>query len=78
MSKPLKTIVIGTSLTDESDGVVRTAAALARATGASPWLGWRCSSFAATQLDDEAERRERAGADWSWVADEMPRAASRA
>ena len=38
MSKSLKTVVIGTSLTDESDGVVRTAAALARATGASPWL----------------------------------------
>jgi nucleotide-binding universal stress UspA family protein len=38
MSKPLKTIVIATSLTDASDGVVRTGTTLARATGASPWL----------------------------------------
>jgi nucleotide-binding universal stress UspA family protein len=38
MTKPLKTIVIGTSLTDASDGVVRTGVALARATGASVWL----------------------------------------
>jgi universal stress protein E len=37
MSK-LKTIVIGTSLTEASDGVVRTGVALARATGASVWL----------------------------------------
>jgi nucleotide-binding universal stress UspA family protein len=35
---PLKTIVIATSLTDASDGIVRTGAALARVTGASPWL----------------------------------------
>lgn len=38
MSTPLKTIVIGTSLTEASDGVVRTGVALARATGASLWL----------------------------------------
>jgi len=38
MAKTLKTIVIGTSLTDVSDGVVRTGASIARATGASPWL----------------------------------------
>jgi len=38
MARPLKTIVIGTSLTEASDGVVRTGAALARATGALPWL----------------------------------------
>jgi universal stress protein E len=38
MSENFKTIVIGTSLTELSDGVVRTGAAIARATGASPWL----------------------------------------
>lgn len=38
MSKSFKTIVIGTSLAGASDGVVRTAAAVARAAGASPWL----------------------------------------
>lgn len=38
MTPSLKTIVIGTSLTEASDGVVRTAVALARATGAAPWL----------------------------------------
>ncbi len=38
MAKPLKTIVIGTSLTEASDGVVRTGVALARATGAAVWL----------------------------------------
>lgn len=36
--KTLKTIVIATSLTDGSDGVVRSGVALARATGASVWL----------------------------------------
>ena len=36
--KPLKNIVIGTSLTDHSDGVVRTGLAIAKATGATPWL----------------------------------------
>jgi nucleotide-binding universal stress UspA family protein len=35
---PLKTIVIGTSLTQDSDGIVRTGVAIARATGATPWL----------------------------------------
>lgn len=38
MAKPLKTLVIGTSLTPASDAVVRAGAALARATGAVPWL----------------------------------------
>jgi universal stress protein E len=38
MTKTLKTIVIGTSLTGTSDGVVRTGIALARTTGASLWL----------------------------------------
>jgi nucleotide-binding universal stress UspA family protein len=38
MSKTLKTIVIGTSLTSHSDAVIRTGISLARATGASPWL----------------------------------------
>jgi universal stress protein E len=38
MSKPLNTIVIGTSLAAGSDAAVRTGVALARMTGASPWL----------------------------------------
>jgi len=38
MSKNLKTLVIGTTLTAESDWIVRTGAAIARATGAVPWL----------------------------------------
>jgi universal stress protein E len=38
MTKTLKTIVIGTSLTGASDDVVRTGVALARTTGASLWL----------------------------------------
>ena len=38
MSNSLKTIVIGTSLTGASDGVVRTGMALAGTTGASLWL----------------------------------------
>lgn len=36
--KPLKNIVIGTSLTDHSDSVVRTGVAVAKATGATAWL----------------------------------------
>lgn len=36
--KTMKNIVIGTSLTDHSDGVVRTGFAIAKATGATPWL----------------------------------------
>lgn len=36
--KTLKNIVIGTSLTEHSDGIVRTGLAIARATGATPWL----------------------------------------
>lgn len=36
--KPLQNIVIGTSLTDHSDGVVRTGVAIAKATGAIAWL----------------------------------------
>lgn len=38
MSETLKTIVIGTTLLDESMGIVRTGATLARAADASPWL----------------------------------------
>jgi len=38
MSENFKTIVIGTSLNELSDGVVRTGVAVARAAGASPWL----------------------------------------
>lgn len=38
MATSLKTLVIGTSLTEASDAVVRTGVAIARATGASPWL----------------------------------------
>jgi nucleotide-binding universal stress UspA family protein len=36
--KNLKNIVIGTSLTEHSDSVVRTGLAIAKATGATPWL----------------------------------------
>lgn len=36
--KTLKNIVIGTSLTEQSDSVVRTGLAIAKATGATPWL----------------------------------------
>ena len=38
MIKFLKTLVIGTSLNDHSDAVVRSGVALARSIGASPWL----------------------------------------
>lgn len=38
MNQALKTIVLGTSLTGDSDGVVATGVAIARATGASVWL----------------------------------------
>ena len=38
MSESVKTIVIGTSLTGASESVVRTGVAVARTTGASPWL----------------------------------------
>lgn len=38
MPNLLKNLVIGTSLTEASDGVVRVGVAIARATGASPWL----------------------------------------
>jgi nucleotide-binding universal stress UspA family protein len=38
MSESFKTIIIGTTLTETSDGVVRAGVAVARATGASPWL----------------------------------------
>jgi len=38
MSATLKTIVIGTSLSEVSDGIVRTGAAIARASGAAVWL----------------------------------------
>ena len=38
MSRTLKTIIIGTTLTPGSEGIVRTGAAVARAAGAAPWL----------------------------------------
>lgn len=38
MSKNFKTLVIGTSLAESGDGVVRTGALVAKAAGASPWL----------------------------------------
>lgn len=38
MSETLKTIIIGTSLTTASDNIVRIGVAIARTTGASPWL----------------------------------------
>jgi len=37
-TKNLKTIVIGTSLKDTSDAIVRTGVRIAQATGAAPWL----------------------------------------
>lgn len=48
MSTPLKNIVIGTSLTEGSDDAVRTGVALARVTGASPWLIHACSPLLGT------------------------------
>lgn len=38
MNKNIKTLVIGTALSAESDGIVKAGAAIARATGATPWL----------------------------------------
>ena len=38
MFDTLRTLVIGTSLSATSDDVVRTGVAIARATGATPWL----------------------------------------
>lgn len=38
MSKNLNTLVIGTTLTAESDGILRTGGAIARAAEATPWL----------------------------------------
>lgn len=61
MSKPLKTIVIGTSLTEASDSVVRSGAALARATGASPWL---VHTYLPLTLPPEA------GLDARWIEEE--------
>ena len=61
MSKPLKTIVIGTSLTEASDSVVRSGAALARATGASPWL---VHAYLPLTLPPEA------GLDARWIEEE--------
>ena len=43
--KTLKNIVIGTSLTDHSNSVVRTGLAIAKATGATPWLVHAGSPF---------------------------------
>jgi nucleotide-binding universal stress UspA family protein len=51
MSDTLKTIVIGTSLSDTSDDIVRTGAAIARATGATPWLVHvHCSPVSSSEL----------------------------
>lgn len=53
MSKTIKNLIIGTPLTEASDGVVRTGVAVARATGASPWLVHAYSPPAyATELVD--------------------------
>lgn len=43
MSRDLKTLVIATALTAESDAVVRTGAAIARTTGAAAWLVHVCA-----------------------------------
>lgn len=56
--KPLKNIVIGTSLTAHSDGVVRTGVAIAKATGATAWLVHAGPLF----LDPSG-----AGADVTWT-----------
>ena len=50
MSNTLKNIVIGTSLSESSDGIVRTAVAIAKATGATPWLAHVHSSPATSGL----------------------------
>lgn len=62
MSKSLKTLVIGTSLTEASDSVVRTGAAIARATGASPWL---IHAYLPLILGPEA------GLDARWIEEEV-------
>lgn len=64
MPKPLKTLVIGTSLTEASDSVVRSGAALARATGASPWL---VHAYLPLTLPPEA------GLDARWIEEEEKR-----
>lgn len=60
--KPLKTIVIGTSLTDHSDGVVRTGVAIAKATGASAWLVHACSPL----LDPSGMGVDAIGTERTW------------
>ncbi|HSK76164.1 MAG TPA: universal stress protein [Thermoanaerobaculia bacterium] len=62
MSKPLKAFVIGTSLTEASDSVVRTGVAIARATGASPWLA---HAYLPITLPPEA------GLDARWIDEEV-------
>jgi nucleotide-binding universal stress UspA family protein len=67
MSESLNTIVIGTSLSPASDGVVRAGVAFAAATGATAWLVHAYSSevFLA-ELGEEAE-------DWKEVLEETLR-----
>jgi universal stress protein E len=62
MSKNLNTIVIGTSLTSESDAIARTGAAIARAARAAPWLlhVYSLPSFPA----------ELGNADGQWIEEE--------
>lgn len=65
MTRPLQTIVIATSLTDASDGVVRTGAALARATGATPWLVHAYPPFLPGFFGDETDTDPR------WVQEQV-------
>ena len=53
MTNKFKTIVIGTSLTEPCDGVVRTGARVAKAAGASPWLvhAYSPAAYAAEVVD---------------------------
>lgn len=63
MSRNLKTLVIATTLTPESDAVVRTGAAIARTTGAEVWLVHACAP--------PAFPSEIGGADLAWTEIEL-------
>ena len=63
MSRDLKTLVIATALTPESDAVVRTGAAVARTTGAAAWLVHVCAP--------PAFPSEIGGADLAWTEIEL-------
>ena len=63
MSRDLKTLVIATALTPESDAVVRTGAAIARNTGAAVWLVHVCAP--------PAFPSEIGGADLAWTEIEL-------